>query len=252
MANPVGRNHCNVADYDQLEAKLGYRFRDPQLLKLALTHPSIAHEIGHKIETNQRLEFLGDAVLQLVLTSELFTRFPEYEEGPLTKTRARMVNRRALADHGREIGLGSHLLVSRGEELHGGRDRQSALADAYEAVLGAVFLDGGFEAAREVVLEQFKKWLGSGAATTVVDNPKGELQEFLQANSSESPQYHVVSATGPDHDRVFECTVHHGGMELARGSGRSKKAAESEAARHALEKCREGLPHAPCGDENPQ
>src|SRR4029077_12201082 len=123
----------------------GYTFHNVTLLKLALTHPSVAHEQGEPMETNQRLEFLGDAVLQLVLTHELYDKFPEFDEGPLTKARAKLVNRRQLAEHGRELGLGEYLSVSRGEELHGGRERPSALADAYEALLGAVFLDGGFE-----------------------------------------------------------------------------------------------------------
>ncbi len=227
-----------MSDYQELQSKLGYCFRNLNLLKLALTHPSVAHEQGLKLETNQRMEFLGDAVLQLVLTRELYDRFPEFDEGPLTKARARMVNRRALAEHGRAIELGRNLILSRGEELHGGRERPSALADAYEAVLGALFLDGGFDAAREVILQQFKDAFGSMSVIPVLDNPKGELQEFIQATSQESPQYHVVSATGPDHDRIFECTVHHAGVELARGSGRSKKLAESEAARAALARLR--------------
>lgn len=227
-----------MAEYEELQQKLGYNFRNAELLKLALTHPSVAHEQGLNLETNQRLEFLGDAVLQLVLTRELYEKYPQFDEGPLTKARARMVNRRALAEHGRAIDLGRNLIVSRGEELHGGRERPSALADAYEAVLGAIFLDGGFEAAREVILRQFQNTFGAVNVIPVVDNPKGELQEFLQETSLESPVYHVVSATGPDHDRVFECTVHHGGVELARGRGRSKKAAESEAAREALQRLR--------------
>ena len=121
----------------------------------------------------------------------------------------------------------------------GARDRPSALADTYEAVLGAVFLDGGFEAAREFVLRQFRGAFSTLAVMPLLDNPKGELQELLQSSSIEAPRYHVVSATGPDHDRLFECTVHHGGIELARGHGKSKKAAESEAAMAALMKLRE-------------
>ncbi len=227
-----------MSQFEELQTRLGYRFRDEALLTLALTHPSVAHEQGLNLQTNQRLEFLGDAVLQLVLTRELYQKFPGFEEGPLTKARAKMVNRRTLADHGRAIELGKHLLVSRGEELHGGRERPSALADAYEALLGAIFLDGGYEAASDVILRQFQTTFGSVTVIPMLDNPKGELQEFLQATSVEAPQYHVVSASGPDHDRVFECTVHHAGQELARGQGRSKKAAESEAARVALEKLR--------------
>ena len=135
--------------------------------------------------------------------------------------------------------MGKNLILSRGEELHGGRERPSALADTFEAVLGAIFLDGGFEAAREFILGQFLSAFGQLSVIPILENPKGELQELLQSISSEAPYYHVVSATGPDHDRVFECTVHHAGTELARGKGKSKKAAESEAALAALAKLRE-------------
>ena len=230
-----------MPDYPELQKTLGYLFRDASLLELALTHPSVAHEQGAPIQTNQRLEFLGDAVLQLVLTRELYDKFPTFGEGPLTKARAKLVNRRTLAEHGRQLGLGKCLILSRGEELHGGRDRPSALADAFEALLGAIFLDSGFDAARSFILRQFSSEFGQLSAIPILENPKGELQELLQAVSTEAPQYHVVSATGPDHDRVFECTVHHGGVELARGQGKSKKAAESAAAFVALEKLRAAM-----------
>jgi ribonuclease-3 len=228
-----------VADLDEFQQRLEYAFRDPELLRLALTHPSVAHELNAPLQTNQRLEFLGDAVLQLVLTRELYDKFPTSEEGPLTKARARLVNRRSLAERGRDVGLGPHLIVSRGEEMHGGRERGSALADGFEALVGAVFLDGGFDAAREVILRLFREVLAELHVIPMIDNPKGELQEKLQAAAPEAPHYHVVSTTGPDHDRVFECTVHHGGVELARGSGKSKKLAESAAALAALQMLRE-------------
>jgi len=225
-----------VAGYEELEERLGYRFRDRALMQLALTHPSVAHERGAPLQTNQRLEFLGDAVLQLVLTRQLYERFPELGEGPLTKGRAKLVNRRTLAEHAKHLGLGHHLIVSRGEERHGGRERPSALADTFEALLGAIFLDGGFEAATRFIVNEFQGAFGEISALPILENPKGELQEFLQSVSSEAPHYWVVSASGPDHDRIFECTVHHGGAELARGQGKSKKAAESAAALAALAK----------------
>jgi ribonuclease-3 len=228
-----------VSEFEELQTRLQYNFRNIELLRLALTHPSVAHEQGAPVQTNQRLEFLGDAVLQLVLTGELYAKFQSFGEGPLTKARAKLVNRRTLADRARQLGLGEHLIVSRGEEMHGGRDRVSSLADTFEAVLGAVFLDSGFEAARDFILRQFLEAFGQLEVIPILENPKGELQELLQSVSSEAPRYHVVSATGPDHDRVFECTVHHGGVELARGQGKSKKAAESEAALAALIKLRE-------------
>jgi ribonuclease-3 len=228
-----------VSQHQELQNKLGYTFRDLELLQLALTHPSVAHEQGTPTQTNQRLEFLGDAVLQLVLTRELYEKFPAFDEGPLTKARAKLVNRQTLAEHGAVVNLGAHLTLSRGEETHGGRERPSALADAYEALVGAVFLDGGFDAAREFILREFNGDLGGLTVIPIMENPKGELQELLQAVSAEAPQYNVVSATGPDHDRMFECTVQHAGIELARGRGKSKKAAESEAALAALAKLRE-------------
>jgi ribonuclease-3 len=223
-----------VSEFDELQNRLEYTFRDPELLRLALTHPSVAHEQGTPTQTNQRLEYLGDAVLQLVLTHELYEKFPAFGEGPLTKARAKLVNRRSLAEHGRALGIGQHLIVSRGEEKHGGRERASALADAFEALVGAVFLDGGFELARQFILRRFHEAFTVLNVIPTIENPKGELQELLQAVSAEAPHYHVVSATGPDHDRVFQCTVHHAGVELARGSGKSKKLAESDAALAAL------------------
>jgi ribonuclease III len=224
--------------FKELEERLQYAFKDAELLRLALTHPSVAHEQGAPVQTNQRLEFLGDAVLQLVLTHELYSRFPRYGEGPLTKGRAKLVNRRALAEQALGLDLGKHLVLSRGEELNGGRERPAALADTYEAILGALYLDGGFEAAREFIVRQFVQALGGLTALPAMENPKGELQEHLQAFSTEAPRYEVVSATGPDHDRVFVCTVHHEGNELARGEGKSKKEAESQAAQQALQRLR--------------
>ncbi len=222
----------------ELQDRLGFRFRDEGLLRLALTHPSVAHESGEPAAHNQRLEFLGDAVLQLVLTRELYERFPACDEGPLTKARAKLVNRRSLAERARAAGLGAHLILGHGEEMHDGRERPSTLADAFEALLGAMFLDGGFEVAREFILREFGSAAGKVVTLTTIENPKGELQELLQARSPEAPEYRVVSATGPDHDREFECTVRHGDVELARGRGKSKKAAESAAALAALKKMR--------------
>lgn len=222
---------------DQLEAALGYQFRDRNLLVLALTHPSIAHEagVGHLQQHNQRLEFLGDAVLQLVVTGELYARFPSYGEGPLTQARAQMVNRIALAAHARRLNLGNFLILSRGEDSTGGRVRTSTVADAFEAVVGAVFLDGGFEVARSLVLTLFRDSFGAVNELPNLDNPKGELQELLQSRSPEPPRYEQLSASGPDHNRQFESAVYHEGVELGRGIGRSKKLAESAAALTALQ-----------------
>ena len=218
-----------------LQNRLGYTFQDEGLLRLALTHPSVAHESPVAAPHNQRLEFLGDAVLSLALTGALYEKFPGLGEGPLTKARAQLVNRRTLAGEARRLGLGSHLILSRGEESSGGRERQSALADAYEALLGALFIDGGYEAAREFILRSFQDVFGALTEIPNLDNPKGELQELLQSRSPAAPQYETTSVSGPDHDRLFECAVFHGGVELARGRGRSKKEAESCAAFAALQ-----------------
>ena len=223
----------------ELQSRLGHVFRDEGLLRLALTHPSVAHEQNVPTPHNQRLEFLGDAVLGAVLARALYEKFTEADEGFLTKTRAKLVNAAALAEHGRALGLGAHLIVSRGEENSGGRERVSALADSFESLLGAIFLDGGFEAAQKFILAEFADDFCDLDLTTGIENPKGELQEFFQAKSPVAPNYQLVSAAGPDHDRQFECAVLHDGAELARGSGKSKKAAESAAALAALKKLRE-------------
>ena len=223
-----------MADFQELQDRIQYQFQDIALLRLALTHPSVAHEQGRLVQHNQRLEFLGDAVLGLILSRELYDKFSSVSEGPLTKARAQMINRRTLAEQARRIELQKDLILSRGEEANLGRSRASALADGFEALIGAVFLDGGFEAARDFVLRSFREAFGELTSIPTLDNPKGELQEILQSKSADAPQYILAGATGPDHDRDFECVVFHGGVELGRGKGKSKKAAESEAAVAAL------------------
>ena len=228
-----------------LQEQLGYRFRDENLLRLALTHPSVAHESPVNTPHNQRLEFLGDSVLGLSLTAALYQKFPHLGEGPLTKARAQMVNRRTLAAASRRLRLGEHLLMSRGEDANGGRDRTSALADVFEALLGAIYLDGGYGVASEFTLRCFNESFSDTLGAPNLDNPKGELQELLQATSLTAPKYEMTIATGPDHDRVFESAVSHDGVELARGQGKSKKEAESAAATAALEKLRAIAPATP-------
>lgn len=223
--------HRALAEFQEI---LGYKFHDSTLLELALTHPSITHDLGTRIAHNQRLEFLGDSVLQVVLTCELYEKFPTLGEGPLTKARAEMVNRRTLAKQSQALGVGRFLRLSRSEESTGGRERASALADAFEALVGAIFLDGGLDQARRFVLSLFRDAFGQLEALPSLHNPKGELQEVLQADSAEPPSYELISTSGPDHDRLFECAVVFQGKTLGRGIGKSKKAAESEAARQAL------------------
>ena len=225
-----------MSDFDRLETALGCQFTDRSLLRLALTHPSVSHEQGIPLQHNQRLEFLGDSVLELVLTHELYRRFPSLGEGTLTKARARLVNRRSLADRARRLELGRYLVLSRGEESSGGRDRTSTLADSFEALLGALFLDSGLDRARELVLRLFESELGDLPLDADLENPKGQLQERLQATSAHPPQYQLEGTTGPDHDRMFDCAVYHDGVALGRGRGKSKKEAEADAALDALQR----------------
>jgi ribonuclease-3 len=231
-----------MAEHSELQAALGYRFRDPLLLHLALTHPSLAHEGGGVQNHNQRMEFLGDAVIQLVVTGELYARFPGLGEGALTQARAQLVNRTSLAAQARRLDLGKRVILSRGEESSGGRSRNSTLADAFEAIIGAVHLDGGFEVAKDLVLRLFRESGADLIEPPNLENPKGELQELLQSNSPEAPRYELLSTEGPDHDRVFRSAVFHKDVELARGEGRSKKTAESHAALVALQALRKTAP----------
>jgi ribonuclease III len=218
-----------------LETCLGYSFLNPLLLAEALTHPSLAYETHRTHFDNQRLEFLGDAVLQLVLTHELYDQFEMFNEGNLTKLRARMVSRSALAIYARRLPLGEHLFLGKGEEMSGGRERASTLADAFEALIGAIYLDGGLEAVRKVLLTHCREDLKMLLAEPVEVNPKGQLQEFLQAFGFGSPNYAIIEDTGPDHQKAFVASVSWNKQLLATGSGPSKKIAEIAAAKAALE-----------------
>ncbi|GHC54248.1 ribonuclease III [Roseibacillus persicicus] len=219
-----------------IEEKVSYRFDDPVLLQTALTHPSIVAESKEELVDNQRLEYLGDAVLQLAVTEELFLRFPNEGEGPLTKWRARLVSKPALAEYGMKLNLGSAILIGKGEEANGGRTRASSLADCIEALLGAIYLDGGFSAAKEVALNLVADALEEVTKSSDTGNPKGELQEVLQAIQPTSPVYEILSASGPDHDKVFVASVKWQDVLLGRGEGASKKTAEVAAAANALER----------------
>lgn len=218
-----------------LESVLGHRFHDRSLLAQALTHASLGYESQRTLPDNQRLEFLGDAVIQLLLSELLYDRFPAADEGLLTKVRAQLVSTKALARIARMVKLGDFLLMGKGEEQNGGRDRDSSLADAMEAVAGAVFLDAGMEAARGVARRLFLPEIVRLGDKPVDQNPKGQLQEILQAVSPQSPSYQILEQSGPDHEKCFVAAVSWQGQELGRGRGKSKKEAEVEAARAALE-----------------
>jgi ribonuclease-3 len=217
-----------------LEVRIGYKFRNTLLLAEALTHPSLGFETKQPHFDNQRLEFLGDAVLQLIFTEHLFQLFPGSTEGELTKLRARLVSRDGLKDRAGELGLGPFIMMGRGEEATGGRKRASILANTFEALIGAMYLDGGFEVARQFALRESEQVLRELLKDPDDANPKGELQELLQAISPRSPTYEIVTESGPDHQRAFEALVRWEGLELGRGQGKSKKQAEAEAARAAL------------------
>ncbi len=219
-----------------LQTLLGYRFRDPDLLALALTHPSYAFEAGRSRRDNQRLEFLGDAVLQMVLTDHLYRNYDKLAEGEMTKLRAALVNRAALVAQARRFNLGDYLRIGRGEERNGGRERDSNLADAFEAVIGAIYLDGGFETARTWLTPLVIDACTAEASKGKEANPKGLLQELLQGRQLGSPTYEVLAATGPDHQREYRVAVLSAAQIIGEGSGPNKKAAEIAAALQALEK----------------
>jgi ribonuclease III len=220
-----------TAGFDALLTRLGHSFTDPQLLATALRHRSwcVEHP-GH--EANERLEFLGDAVLGLVVAAELYQRHPELAEGRLTEARKAVVSAAALAPVARELGLGDALELGRGEELTGGRDKASLLENALEAVVGAVYLDDGLDAARAFVLRHLSSTIDQAATQPGVDF-KSRLQELVARRTLEPPRYEV-RAEGPDHAKAFFAVVWVAGAPAGQGEGKSKKQAEQEAAREAL------------------
>jgi ribonuclease-3 len=220
---------------------LGYRFRNLARLDQALRHSSFAHENPEVGPSNEQLEFLGDAVLALTVSNLLLQHFPESSEGELSRGRAALVNARRLTALARDLNLGAYLLLGRGEEAQAGREKPSLLADALEAVMAAVFLDGGLKAAEALTRRWFTPLL-AGLAESPWQDFKTRLQELTQARHQGSPTYHLLSETGPSHARVFEVEVCLGERPLARGQGRTKKQAEQQAAREALEALAEEPP----------
>ena len=223
---------------DALAEKIGYQFKDQDLLVQSMTHPSMSAEQREAVENNQRMEFLGDAVLQVILTEHLYRVLPDQAEGHLTKIRASLVSRRALADCALRLGLEEYLRLGKGEEANGGRHRESNLADAFEALLGAICLDGGITGAREVTMRLMDEDLQEALEGEDTSNPKGRLQEELQALRRESPNYRILAEEGPDHLKQFRVEVLWGGNPLGAGRGSSKKNAETAAAQDALERRR--------------
>jgi ribonuclease-3 len=222
-----------VADYAQLEAVLGYEFKSRALLEQSLRHPSWCNEQpAPRPEDNERLEFLGDAVLDLVVSHRVMTRFPEAHEGDLSVTRQQVVSEAALTEVLQPLGFGQWVLLGKGEEKSGGRDKPKILGDTFEAVIGAVYLDGGYSAAWDII----DRVLGARIASVELKNFydfKTRLQETAQARLKATPTYQVLQELGPDHDKRFVVAVTIGTDEWARAVGRSKKEAEQMAAAEA-------------------
>ena len=225
-------------DISTLMQKLRYRFSDFSLIEEALRHSSFVNEQSDlNMQDNERLEFLGDAVLNLIVGHLLMDRFPELNEGDLSRMRASLVNETQLADIARSMELGNDIKLGKGERLSDGHEKNSILANAYEAVLAAIYLDGGFESAFIVVKKHFSRLFDKLKILDTNQDFKSQLQEFVQSSQQQIPIYTVVDESGPDHDKIFSVQLDVIGIQTE-GQGRSKKLAEQDAARQALEKLR--------------
>lgn len=221
----------------EFEEKINYKFKDDSLLTEATCHSSYANERrDENIKSSERLEFLGDSVLSMIVSEYLFRTYPDYEEGVLSRIRREIVDSVSLAAFAREIGLGDMLLLGHGEEQLGGRDRQSNLEDAFEALVAAIYLDGGTEAARAFVLPFAMKTAERTLAQHKLNDPKTKLQEIVQTGGAASPRYVITGESGPDHKKVFECDVLVENNVMGHGTGPSKKEAEKAAAEEALKR----------------
>ncbi|HIS79128.1 ribonuclease III [Anaeromassilibacillus sp. An200] len=228
------RQTAPAPDWKGLEKNIGYTFHDIGLLKNALTHSSYANESKKSSGSNERLEFLGDSVLGYVVADYLFRNCPHLPEGDLTKTRAALVCEKACCGFSRQLEVGKYLLLSHGEQNSGGNARPSILADAFEAIIAAIYLDGGMEEARTFILRFVKPMIQTARPKPFKDY-KTMLQEIIQKNPEESLEYVLTGESGPDHDKHFSVEVHLNSNVIGKGGGRSKKEAEQQAAREALE-----------------
>lgn len=219
---------------EEFQGKIRYYFNDKELLIEALSHSSYANEKRKGRNSNERLEFLGDSVLSIVVSQYLFEHFTHLPEGELTKIRASLVCEKSLYEFAKQIDLGEHILLGKGEENTGGRERVSILADAFEAVIAAVFLDGGLEAARRHILKFIPKDIDDRKPVSFSDH-KTILQEIIQKNPEEKVEYKLVGQAGPDHNKAFKVQVRLNSNVIGTGIGRSKKEAEQMAAKEALE-----------------
>jgi len=229
----------NEDGLQELQERIGYHFRDLQLLQLSLVHSSFAFERLDDGRHNETQEFLGDAVLDLTVGFILFTRFPEMREGKLTRIRSALVNEHGLADRAREIDLGKYILLGKGEDASHGRDKSSILSCAYEALIGAIFLDGGYDQALAFVRRFFEPHIDRRQDQLVSTDAKSALQELLQERFNEGPEYALIDEEGPAHARFFSVAVSFQGEELGCGQASNKKEAEQQAARAALVRLRQ-------------
>jgi ribonuclease-3 len=235
----VGSRVVRLRDeFEDLQARIEYRFKDRGMLEHALTHKSrAAEDASGGVIDNESLEFLGDAVLGLIVADALFHRYPDYTEGQKSKIKAAVVSTQSLAKHAERLGLGEHLILGRGEEKTGGRFKAALLADAYEALIAAIYLDGGIDAARAFLTRELEDAISAGRQPDFHGQDfKSALQERLQSLGKALPEYRVVNEEGPDHRKVFHVDVVVAGETLATANGRAKKEAEQEAARLALAK----------------
>ena len=234
-----------LSPYRELEKAIGYRFGRKRRLEEALCHRSFRHETEDVEVDNQRREFLGDAVLGLVVAHHLYDENPDLAEGDMTKARSRLTNAKTLAGIAQEIGLGKHLRLGRGEKREDGSVRESILADALEAVIGAAFVDGGLRAAQKIFRKLFLRLADAAEPDATSDNPKGELQEWAQQERKANPHYVVIAQSGPAHAMQFVVEVRLLDQMLARGEGSSKRLAETGAALAALQAIRTGTLQIP-------
>ncbi|MCR5809153.1 MAG: ribonuclease III [Clostridiales bacterium] len=238
-------NENRLRELARLQEKLEYTFKNTDLLNTALTHTSYVKGENRNTGHNERLEFLGDAVLELIVSEYLFINNPYMNEGLMTRIRARAVYENALYDAAREIGLGEYLLLSHGEEHTGGRDKPSILSDALEAVIGAMYLEGGIEPAKKFILGFAVHFINDAVSTISAKDFKTLLQEHIQQNHSGSLEYNVISVAGPDHRRVFTMEACINGKPYGRGQGNSKQEAGQNAAHATLVMLGEIKPELP-------
>lgn len=223
--------------YNEIIKKIGIEFKNKSLLKMAFTHRSYLNENrGKGLENNERLEFLGDAVLELIISTYLYEKHPQKTEGDLTSIRAAIVRTESLAEETRRIGLGQYLKMSKGEEDSGGKDKEYLLANLYEATLGAIYLEHGYEVCKDFVSRTLLLKIDKIISQKLFIDPKTKIQEIMQSKFKLTPTYEILKEDGPDHDKVFTVGLYKGTEILSEGNGQSKQKAEEDAAKNAIDK----------------